>query len=1394
MGKGDVIIGIDLEIDGLKESREVTKTFTELTKDVKSTDAELSALEKQGQKWAKTLTEIRRKSSKGVATKEYLDLRDIVNGLESDTKRYSTELDNLNTKLSKADPKSDRYKKLQEEISKTGEKLRKARSDYAEFKAFFEEFSKTTEAYKPFDASQIEEWNGEATKAVSKLKDVNVQIQQIKDSRAEDKRIIDNPSLEESKQKIDQVGFAIEDLANKTNPLLTGVGNVSEAFKNLKEDSGFKITEEDLKQLITTLNSLDLTKSGFGGFQPQVDELSKSLEQLKGVIPEEDFKRLSDRLKVVTGDINATKTLTQSFFEDFGTFEKLSEPLQTVINKYGELQELLEKRRHINYDELVKSGDTKGIQEYNELTGAIKNTYQELNNYVELKNVDINTNEADADSILKMEQELSRLKKVRDALKGSKFATDEQSQEYAKAIVDIERLELATRQYYANVRDAVRKGSTSVKESVKPINAFGQALKSQLVTAAEKAKKSLISLGNSAKKSVGNLFSKLASSLKSVAGNFRKSSGGADELNKKLKHGWTAIMKYVLGFRSLFFLVRKLRGAVKEGLENLVQFEGGANETNKQITALQSSLLFLKNAWAAAFAPIINVVVPILNVIIDKIAQLGNLIASFIASLTGQATVIHAVKTEVEDYAKSLDKSAGSSGKASKAADKLKDRLAAFDDLNVLGKDDETDPNKSGGGGGGGDLDIPNINDMFKRVLTQSTFADMIKKAMETWDFSSVGDLFAQKFVNLINKIKWTDVQNKLSDGLKGITSFINGFFTNPQLFTSIGYNLAQGFNTVFVALKEFIDGIDWYNIFHNVGSGINTFLDTFNFDNVVELIKSGAKALVEAFSGLKDGLNIDFSTISDNISNFATTILDKWAELNESGAFEDLGNTIAGILATAIEGVPLDTIETAFSNLVTTITTFLNGAFGNEDMASGIGEFIAGAFNSAADILDTFIGKAELNNFAKSLALIVSKAITGMNFTTILGTLKTLVKKLFSMLTTLFMKADWIGIGNALGSIVANIVLFISDPENVNMILAGIIKVVFAIMVALVQVIIGAIAGIFGTIVDTVVNALSELDLYDKCVEIISNMLDGIEDDDSIFEIGVQVVKGLFSGMLEALKGLGTWLKDNFVDPFVDAVKELFGIASPSKVMEEIGGYLIDGLLLGLENLVTLVSQPFIDLKDKVEEIWNSIKEKAVTLWTALKLKLYTLAIGIKNLVTTPFTDIKDAIVEAVTGMKNKVISLWTILWNGIKRIINNIIGGIESFVNAIIDGINSLLSLLDVVDDLPDAVKEYVGLDDFTVPQLNHIEIPRLAQGAVIPPNKEFMAILGDQKYGTNIEAPLDTIKDAFADVVGNLQVENTGNAVMQVDGQTFARLMTPYVVSELGRRGYDVRILEG
>ena len=104
-------------------------------------------------------------------------------------------------------------------------------------------------------------------------------------------------------------------------------------------------------------------------------------------------------------------------------------------------------------------------------------------------------------------------------------------------------------------------------------------------------------------------------------------------------------------------------------------------------------------------------------------------------------------------------------------------------------------------------------------------------------------------------------------------------------------------------------------------------------------------------------------------------------------------------------------------------------------------------------------------------------------------------------------------------------------------------------------------------------------------------------------------------------------------------------------------------------------------------------------------------------------------------------------------------------------------------------------------SIPDISNFNIPALAQGAVIPPNREFMAILGDQKSGTNIEAPLDTIVEAFnranRESGGNAQVVALLQALlsavkagqtMEVDRRQFGRVVREVYNEESRRVGVN------
>ena len=134
----------------------------------------------------------------------------------------------------------------------------------------------------------------------------------------------------------------------------------------------------------------------------------------------------------------------------------------------------------------------------------------------------------------------------------------------------------------------------------------------------------------------------------------------------------------------------------------------------------------------------------------------------------------------------------------------------------------------------------------------------------------------------------------------------------------------------------------------------------------------------------------------------------------------------------------------------------------------------------------------------------------------------------------------------------------------------------------------------------------------------------------------------------------------------------------------------------------------------------------------------------------------------------------------DGIKKILagvlNGIITTIEFLINSIINGINFLIGKLNLIHfDVPDWVPLIGGEDvGFNIPLIPKLEIPRLAQGAVIPANREFLAVLGDQKNGVNIETPLDTMIQAFRTALAEsgYNGEIVLNNVLTLDGEVVYR----------------------
>ena len=92
-------------------------------------------------------------------------------------------------------------------------------------------------------------------------------------------------------------------------------------------------------------------------------------------------------------------------------------------------------------------------------------------------------------------------------------------------------------------------------------------------------------------------------------------------------------------------------------------------------------------------------------------------------------------------------------------------------------------------------------------------------------------------------------------------------------------------------------------------------------------------------------------------------------------------------------------------------------------------------------------------------------------------------------------------------------------------------------------------------------------------------------------------------------------------------------------------------------------------------------------------------------------------------------------------------------------------------------------------SMPKLKRTEIPALARGAVIPPNREFLAVLGDQKSGKNIEAPVSEIEAAVARGMQNSGGGGSQTVILEVDRQVLGRVTYQLNKEQTRRFGVDL-----
>ena len=234
-------------------------------------------------------------------------------------------------------------------------------------------------------------------------------------------------------------------------------------------------------------------------------------------------------------------------------------------------------------------------------------------------------------------------------------------------------------------------------------------------------------------------------------------------------------------------------------------------------------------------------------------------------------------------------------------------------------------------------------------------------------------------------------------------------------------------------------------------------------------------------------------------------------------------------------------------------------------------------------------------------------------------------------------------------------------------------------------------------------------------------------------FEPVITFFKGLFERIQQFARGC--WI-------IIQAIWIVVATWFNSKVVQPIVNFFAP--------IVTKIAGFFSSLWNRIKSIWGGV--------VAFFTPIGNAVIGIWNTVT-------NSIRNAFTNAFNAVSRVVRTIFNGISSVIQSVLNGIINGINNFLRGFNAVVS----------SAAKITGSSWGGVSLIPNVSLPRLAKGAVIPPNKEFLAVLGDQSSGTNIEAPLDTIKQALAEVMAtNGGVQDTGDIVINIDGNEIFRVV--------------------
>lgn len=262
-----------------------------------------------------------------------------------------------------------------------------------------------------------------------------------------------------------------------------------------------------------------------------------------------------------------------------------------------------------------------------------------------------------------------------------------------------------------------------------------------------------------------------------------------------------------------------------------------------------------------------------------------------------------------------------------------------------------------------------------------------------------------------------------------------------------------------------------------------------------------------------------------------------------------------------------------------------------------------------------------------------------------------------------------------------------------------------------------------------------------------------------------------------------GAWMMERFEELAAYYPTKLAELSAAWDVLKKEVLAKFDEMKTGFKGFFDEIVRYYPEKIEAMKTAWATLKDDFALKMAEMKTSISTTMDEIKTTLDEKWGNIKKWFANNVAPKFTK--KYWTekfsSILEGARSVLNSIIGIIEKAINTIISKVEKAANvIIRNLNKLPGVNIEYFDFPEIT--------IPRLATGAVIPPNQEFLAVLGDQKSGRNLEAPEGLIRQIMREELAGMMGSGDVNVTVEFTGSLaqLGRVLNPVITKEQKRIG--------